>query len=196
MIRWSEIIASRRWALLGVGVLFCLMALHVFLWSPFLDDIDRLKADIQQLEQDNRAARFKITALQDVDQRLLDVRQDLREKFQNVPDDVNPQSFRKDVMDLSRNLNVTISSWKPDTMVLRKEQVPKYLEIAIKIKGGFYHGVSFLRGLEKLPWVQSISSVKVVRMSEGNGETTISMDIKIQGITPSVFEQVKKLLAA
>ena len=196
MLKWPQVTASRRWALLGVGVLFCLMALYVFLWSPFLDDIDRLKADIQQLEQENRAARFKITALQDVDQRLRLIREDLREKFQNLPDDVNPQNFRKDVMDLSRNLNVTMNSWKPDTMVLREEQLPKNLEIAMKIKGGFYQGVSFLRGLEKLPWVQSISSVKVVRMPMGSGETTISMDVKIQGIHPSVFEQVKKLLAA
>ena len=196
MERWSQVSTSRRWVLLGVGVLLCLVALYVFLWSVFLDEIDRLKSDIQQLEQENRAARFKTTALQSVDQQLLHIRRDLREKFQNIPDDVNPQNFRKDVMDLSRNLNVTMNSWKPETLGLREEQVPKNLEIAIRIKGGFFQGISFLRGLEKLPWVQSISSVKAVRLSMENGESTISMDIKIQGMTPWVFEQVKKLLAA
>ena len=196
MLKWFQVTASRRWVFLGVGVLFCLIALHVFLWSPFLDDIDRLKADIQQLQQDYRAAHFKITALQDVDLRWLRIRQNLREKFQNLPGDVNPQNFRKEVVDLSKNLNVTMNSWKPNTMVLREDQIPNHLEIAIKVKGGFYQGVSFLRGLEQFPWVQSISSVKVLRMTMGNGETTISMDVKIQGIPPSVFEQVKKLLAA
>mgnify|MGYP002624029689 CR=1 FL=1 len=188
MDQWSQVTASRRWMLLGVGVLVCLIALYVFLWSAFLDDIDRLKSDIQQLEQENRAARFKTTAFQNVDQQWIDMRQDLRE--------VNPQHFRKDVMDLSKNFNVTMNSWKPETLGFREEQAPQNLKIAMRVKGRFYQGISFLRGLEQLPWVQSISSVKAVRLSTGNGETTIVMDIKIQAMTPSVFEQVKKLLAA
>ncbi len=196
MDQWSQVAALRRWMLLGVGVLVCLIALYVFLWSAFLDDIDRLKSDIQQLEQENRAARFKTTALQNVDQQWLHMRQDLREKFHNLPDEVDPQHFRKDVMDLSKNFNVTMNSWKPETLGFREEQAPQNLKIAMRVKGRFYQGISFLRGLEQLPWVQSISSVKAVRLSTGNGETTIVMDIKIQAMTPSVFEQVKKLLAA
>ncbi|MGD9852527.1 MAG: type 4a pilus biogenesis protein PilO [Nitrospirales bacterium] len=196
MTGWSQLTASRRWTILGVGVLLCLVALYSFMWSPLMDDIDRLNAEIQQQEQGSRAALFKIKALQDVNQQLLRIRHDIRERFQNVPEEVNPQGFRKEVMDLSRSLNITMNSWKPDAMISRDQQTTKFLGIAIKVKGVFYQGVSFLRGLEALPWVQSISSVSVVRMSRENGETTISMDIKIQGMTPSVFEQVKKLLAA
>lgn len=196
MAGWSQVTVSTRWTLLGVGVLACLVALHSLMWSPLIDDIDRLKAEIQQQEQEGRAALFKINALQDADRELLRIRNDIRERFQNVPDYVNPQSFRKDVMELSRSLNITMSSWKPDAMVPMDQQTPKFLGIAIKVKGGFYQGISFLRELEALPWVQSISSVNVVRLSKENGETTLSMDIKIQGMAPSVFEQVKKLLAA
>ncbi|MDR4495957.1 MAG: type 4a pilus biogenesis protein PilO [Nitrospirales bacterium] len=196
MITWSQVTASRRWPLMGVGALLCLVTLYLFIWSPLIDDIERLRAEIQQQEQESRAALFKIKALQDVDQQLLRIRHELRERFQNIPDEVNPRNFRKDVMDLSRNLHVTLSSWKPDAMVLRDQQTYKNLGIAIKVEGAFFQGISFLRGLEALPWVQSISSVKVVRKSMVNTETTILMDIKIEGMAPSVFEQVKKLLEA
>lgn len=193
--KWFQISVSRRWTLLFVGILICLTVLNSLWWSSLGDDIDRLEAEIQQTEQESRAALLKLKALQDVDQQFLQIRHELLSRFQGFPDKVHPQNFRKDVMNLAKQVNVTLRSWKPEIMVGWDHHAPQFLEIDLRVEGGFYQAVSFLTVLEGLPWVQSISSIHVVRTARSSGEFSTAMDIKIQAMTPSVFEQIKKLLA-
>ena len=195
MIGWSQVGAKKRLTLLGVGILMCLVALYTLWWSPLLDDIDRLKADIQRQEQASRAAQFKAQTLQDVDQQFLQARRDLQTRFSDISHEINPQNFRTEVMELAKELDVTVRAWKPDTMVVGDHQRGQPQGIAVRVEGDFYQGVSFLSGLEALPWIQSIASVKVMRVDRVGGGTTTAMDIQVQIMPPSVVEQAQKLLA-
>lgn len=195
MESWSQISPSKRWILLMVGILIFLTVLHSLWWSPIRDDIDRLETEIQQKDQEIQSAQLKLKALQDVDQQLLRVRHELLSRFQDVPNDVHPQHFRKDVMELTKRVNVTLRSWKPDIMVGWDHRTPQFLGVALRVEGKFYQAISFLSVLESLPWVQRISSIHVVRIARSNGELSTAMDIKIQVLSPAVLEQVKKLLA-
>jgi Tfp pilus assembly protein PilO len=195
MAGWSQVSVAKRWTLLGVGLSMCLAALHMLWWSPLLDEIDRLNADIQQQEQEMRAVQFTVQTLHQEDQQLQQIRQDLRARFQDIPEEINPQYFRKDVTKLANGSGVTLRAWRPEAMVAGAHQPSPYLAIAIRVEGGFYQAVSFLSGLEAQPWVDSISSVKFMRVVRSRGGVSTTMDITMQVMTPSVFEQVKKLLA-
>lgn len=195
MIGWSQVSVKKRLTFLGVGILMCLVALYTLWWSPLLDDIDQLKAEIQGQEQATRAAQFKAQTLQDVDQQFLQVRHDLQERFSDISGEMDPQKFRTEVMELAKRLDVTVRVWKPDARVAEDHRRGQPQGIAVRVEGDFYQGVAFMSGLEALPWIQSIASVKVMRIDRVGGGTTTGMDIKIQIMPPSVFEEAQKLLA-
>ena len=195
MTGWSQVSISRRGAFLGFGLFMMAMgALYGLIWSPLIDDSDRLRDEIQQHEQEARAIQFKLQALQNVDQQLLRVRDEFQLRFQKIPGDLAPQHFRKEVVELSKTLDLTMRSWKPDARVPWDQQVSPFFDIGIKIEGGFYQGVVFLAELEALPWVQSISSVHIIRMTRLNGQVSTVMEVTIRVMSAATLEKVKKLL--
>lgn len=182
--------------LVSVVVLGCILWLYMFVWNPILEEVERLQTEIQIQEREIQAHLQKIATRQMVEQQLYQVRNDLEARIKSIPAEVNPSTFRKEMMMLAKESGVGLRIWKPEGSFFGMEKTPQTVAIALTVEGGFHSAVRFLSGLAQIPWVGSITSVSIEGKEKSNGQFSTVMEIKIRGLTGVGIEQVKELLAA
>jgi Tfp pilus assembly protein PilO len=174
-------------------VLFVL-GMHTWVWSSLDSSIARLDQDIVHLTQKNLDAIKSIALLRVVEQEVAILREKLSPRIQHLPVRVEPQVFRKDVVDIGKRTGVAVRLWKPKKSLMKGDQSDVPLNVVVRVEGSFYGTVQFLDELLQLSWIQTVNPLVLVRKQGTSNSPTVTTDFTIDVFAARDIQQAKEQL--
>jgi len=193
MIRWwHQTPIWQRFMIFGLAMVLFVLGMHTWVWSSLDSSIARLDQDIVHLTQKNLDAIKSIALLRVVEQEVAILREKLSPRIQHLPVRVEPQVFRKDVVDIGKRTGVAVRLWKPKKSLMKGDQSDVPLNIVVRVEGSFYGTVQFLDELLQLSWIQTVNPLVLVRKKETSNSSTITTDFTIDVLAVRDIQQAKK----
>ena len=195
MIRWwHQIPIWQRFVIFGLAMVLFVLGMHTWVWSSLDSSIVRLDQDIAHLTQKNQDAIKSIALLRDVEQEVAILREKLSPRIQHLPVRVEPQAFRKDVVDIGKRTGVAVRLWKPKKSLMKVDQSDVPLDIVVRVEGSFYGTVQFLNELLQLSWIQTVNPLVLVRKQGTSNSPTVTTDFTIDVFAARDIQQAKEKL--
>lgn len=191
---WKTVSIEYRVSLLVVGILMFLSGMHGLMWHDMQILNEELEQETARLDKAGQVLIQNITLLQSVETDLLELRKDLSFRVQQFPEYKDTKSFRRDVVELAAQKNVTVRVWKPELPLRNLVNAETAIPIAIRVEGEFKKTVQFLNDLRRLSWVQSIGSLILSIKGGSENSPLIITNVEIHGLTPMGMDQIKELL--
>jgi Tfp pilus assembly protein PilO len=195
MIRWwHQTPIWQRFMIFGLAMVLFVLGMHAWVWSSLDSSIAKLDQDIVHLTQKNLEAIKSIALLRDVEQEVAILREKLSPRIQHLPVRVEPQAFRKDVVDIGKRTGVAVRLWKPKKSLMKGDQSDIPLDIVVRVEGRFYSTVQFLNELLQLSWIQTVNPLVLVRKQGTSNSPTVTTDFTIEVFVARGIQQVKEKL--
>jgi Tfp pilus assembly protein PilO len=195
MIRWwHQTPIWQRFMIFGLAMVLFVLGMHAWVWSSLDSSIAKLDQDIVHLTQKNLEAIKSIALLRDVEQEVAILREKLSPRIQHLPVRVEPQAFRKDVVDIGKRTGVAVRLWKPKKSLMKGDQSDIPLDIVVRVEGRFYSTVQFLNELLQLSWIQTVNPLVLVRKQGTRNSPTVTTDFTIEVFAARDIQQVKEKL--
>ena len=195
MIRWwHQTPIWQRFMIFGLAMVLFVLGMHTWVWSSLDSSIARLDQDIVHLTQKNLDAIKSIALLRVVEQEVAILREKLSPRIQHLPVRVEPQVFRKDVVDIGKRTGVVVRLWKPKKSLMKSDQSDIPLDIVVRVEGRFYSTVQFLNELLQLSWIQTVNPLVLVRKQGTSNSPTVTTDFTIEVFAARDIQQVKEKL--
>jgi len=195
MIRWwHQTPIWQRFMIFGLAMVLFVLGMHTWVWSSLDSSIARLDQDIVHLTQKNLDAIKSIALLRVVEQEVAILREKLSPRIQHLPVRVEPQVFRKDVVDIGKRTGVAVRLWKPKKSLMKGDQSDVPLNIVVRVEGSFYGTVQFLDELLQLSWIQTVNPLVLVRKQGTSNSPTVTTDFTIEVFAARDIQQVKEKL--
>lgn len=191
---WKTVSMEYRVCLLVVGVLMFLSGMHGLMWHDMEILNEELEQEIARLDEAGEILIQNISFLQSVETDILELRKDLSFRVQQFPEHTDTKSFRRDVVKLAVQRDVTVRVWKPELPIKNLVNDEMAIPIAVRVEGEFKMTVQFLNDLRRLSWVQSIDSLILSIKGGSENAPLIITNVRIQGLTPMGMDQIKQLL--
>ena len=195
MIRWwHQTPIWQRFMIFGLAMVLFVLGMHTWVWSSLDSSIARLDQDIVHLTQKNLDAIKSIALLRVVEQEVAILREKLSPRIQHLPVRVEPQVFRKDVVDIGKRTGVAVRLWKPKKSLMKGDQSDVPLNIVVRVEGSFYGTVQFLDELLQLSWIQTVNPLVLVRKQGTSNSPTVRTDFTIDVFAARDIQQAKEQL--
>ena len=195
MIRWwNQTLIWQRFMIFGLSMVLFVLGMHAWVWSSLDSSIVRLDQDIAYLTQKNQDAIKSIALLRDEEQEVAILREKLSPRIQHLPVRVEPQAFRKAVVDIGKRTGVAVRLWKPKESLMKVDQSDVPLDIVVKVEGSFYGTVEFLNELLQLSWIQTVNPLVLVRKQGTSNSPTVTTDFTIEVFVARDIQQAKEKL--
>jgi Tfp pilus assembly protein PilO len=195
MIRWwHQTPIWQRFMIFGLAMVLFVLGMHAWVWSSLDSSIIRLDQDVANLTQKNQDAIKSIALLRDVEQEVAILREKISPRIQHLPGRVEPQAFRKAVVDIGKRTGVAVRLWKPKTSLTKGDQSDAPIDIVVKIEGSFYSTMQFLNELLQLSWIQTVNPLVLVRKQGTSNSPTVTTDFTIEVFAARDIQQVKEKL--
>jgi len=195
MIRWwHQTPIWQRFMIFGLAMVLFVLGMHTWVWSSLDSSIARLDQDIVHLTQKNLDAIKSIALLRVVEQEVAILREKLSPRIQHLPVRVEPQVFRKDVVDIGKRTGVAVRLWKPKKSLMKGDQSDVPLNIVVRVEGSFYGTVQFLDELLQLSWIQTVNPLVLVRKQGTSNSPTVTTDFTIDVFAARDIQQAKEQL--
>jgi Tfp pilus assembly protein PilO len=177
-------------------MLVFLLGMHLVVWREMDRSIEMLQQETARLDLESQGLIQKMGTLKVLENDITQLRENLSFRVQQFPQNTKSNTFRRDVVEISKRRNVTIRLWKPEVPLMDLQDSETSIPITVKLEGDFQGTLQFLDELRRLPWVQSIASLA---LSSGQGSEYspfIITNVAIRGLTPLSIEHVQNLLKA
>jgi len=195
MIRWwHQTPIWQRFMIFGLAMVLFVLGMHTWVWSSLDSSIARLDQDIVHLTQKNLDAIKSIALLRVVEQEVAILREKLSPRIQHLPVRVEPQVFRKDVVDIGKRTGVAVRLWKPKKSLMKGDQSDVPLNVVVRVEGSFYGTVQFLDELLQLSWIQTVNPLVLVRKQGTSNSPTVTTDFTIDVFAARDIQQAKEQL--
>jgi Tfp pilus assembly protein PilO len=195
MIRWwNQALIWQRFMIFGIVTILFVLGMHTWVWSSLNSSIVRLDQDIASLIQNNQDAIKSIALLRGVEQEVAILREKLTPRIQHLPVRVEPEVFRKAVVNIGQRTGVAVRLWKPKKFSLKSDQSDAPLDIVVRVEGSFYGTVEFLNELLQLSWIQTVNPLVLVRKKGTSNSPTVTTDFTIEVFAARDIQQAKEKL--
>lgn len=195
MIRWwNQTPTWQRLMIFGIIMVLFVLGMHTWVWSALDSSIVRLDQDIASLTQNNQNAIKSIALLRGVEQEVAILREKLSPRIQHLPVRVEPQAFRKAIVNIGQRTGVAVRLWKPKKSLMKDDQSEAPLDIVVRVEGSFFSTVQFLDELLELSWIQTLNPLVLVRKQGTSNSLTVTTDFTIGVFGARDIQQVKEKL--
>lgn len=193
---WKSLSSWHQLSLLAVGIMVCLLGVHLVMWQSMDRSIEMLQQEVARLDLESKGLIQKIGSLNVVERDITTLRENLSSRVRQFPENIESNTFRREVVEIAKRRNVTVRLWKPEIPLSDLQHSQTSIPITVKLEGDFQGTLQFLDDLRQLAWVQSIASL-VISRGQGNEDSSfIITNIAIQGLTSLGIEHVQNLLKA
>ena len=195
MIRWwNQPPIWQRFMIFGLAMVLFVLGMHAWVWSSLDSSIVRLNQDIAHLTQKNQDAIKSIALLRGVEQEVAILREKFSPYIQHLPVRVEPQAFRKAVVDIGKRTGVAVLLWKPKASLMKGNQSDAPIDIVVRVEGSFYGTVQFLDELLQLSWIQTVNPLILVRKQGNSNSPIVISDFTIEVFADRDIQQDKEQL--
>lgn len=119
---WNETPIWQRFVIFGLAVGLFGLGMQTWVWSSQENSILLLTRDIADLTTKNQEAIKTIASLKDVEREVVSLREKLPPILQQLPVGVEPQTFRRDVVNIGKQTGVSVRLWNPQKNLLDAKQ--------------------------------------------------------------------------
>jgi Tfp pilus assembly protein PilO len=193
---WKSLASWHQLSLLAVGMMVCLLGVHLVMWRSMDRSIEMLQQEVARLDLESRGLIQKIASLKSIERDINTLRENLSSRVRQFPENIESNTFRRDVVEIAKRRKVTVRLWKPEIPLSDLQHSQTSIPITVKLEGNFQGTLQFLDDLRRLGWVRSIASLVISRGQESEDSSFIITNVVIQGLTPLGIEHVQKLLKA
>lgn len=191
---WQQTPTWQRSVFIGLAVMFVIVGIHAWLWSPLNQSIALITHDIAVLKQENEESSRKIALLKEVEHEVVQLREKLLPHLHQLSDKVEPQVYRRAIVEIGKRTGVTVRLWKPTHSVADGEIRKSPLAIEVKVEGKFYDTVQFLEGLLKEAWIETVNPLVLTRKHQAGDSAVVTTDFMIHGTGAIGLQQAKEAL--
>ena len=177
--------------ILGLTVALFAVGMQAWVWSSLDQSIERLHEDIAGVTQETQAAIQKIGALKEVEGDLVRLREKFAPQRQPFPFPVEPQSFRRDVVEIGKRSEVTVRLWNPTQSLMDAGVAESSLTILVRVEGSFHGTVQFLDEILQLSWIQAINPLVLARKHLPANSSRVITDFTILGVSSKTEDLVE-----
>ncbi len=193
---WNETPIWQRCMIFGIAGALFLLGMQSWVWSPIQSSIARVSQEVGVLASKNQKSMERIALLKGVEEEVALLRGQLAPTLNQLPVGSKPTAFRREVMDISNRMGVSVRLWKPQLTSRDGEQAHVALDIKVKVEGSFFDTVHFLDEVLELSWLHAVDSLILLRKQNGVNESLVSTDFTIKGLDPhqlSLPEDMQKI---
>jgi Tfp pilus assembly protein PilO len=176
---WRQTPTGQRLVLLGLALVLYVLGMQTLVWSSLDQRIEGFKADIAGLTMNNQETIKEISSLNHVEEEVILLREKLAPHLQQLAVRVEPQAYRRDIVNIGKRTGVVIRLWKPKNSLMASEHSESMPDIAVKVEGSFHRTVQFLDELLELSWIQTVNPLVLARKPEPNDSSTVTTDFTI-----------------
>ena len=195
MIRWwNQTPIWQRFVIFGLAVGLFGLGMQSGVWSSQASSIVILTREIDDLNTQNREAIKTIASLKDVEREVTRLREKLSLTLQQLPVGAEPQTFRRDVVNIGKHAGVFVRLWNPEKNLMNGKQSDTSLNIIVRVEGNFHGTVQFLEELLQLSWIQAVNPLVLIRKPDTGNRSLIMTDLTIKGFAPQRFLPTKQTL--
>lgn len=191
---WNETPIWQRFVIFGLAVGLFGLGMQTWVWSSQENSILLLTRDIADLTKNNQEAIKTIASLKDVEREVVSLREKLPPILQQLPVGVEPQTFRRDVVNIGKQTGVSVRLWNPQKNLLDAKQSDASLSIIVRVEGSFHGTVQFLEELLELSWIQTVNPLVLIRKPDAGNTSLVTTDFTIKGLAPQRFLSTKEML--
>jgi len=173
----------QQWIILGLTVALFAVGMHVWVWSSLDQSIERLHEDIAEITRETQSAIQTIERLKEVKGDLTQLREKFAPHRQQFPVPVEPQSFRRDVVEIGKRAEVTVRLWNPKQSLMDSGEAESALAIVVRVEGSFHGTVQFLDDILQLSWIQAIDPLVLARKHLPADSSRVITDFTIHGLS-------------
>ena len=188
---WLHISIWQRLIILGLTVALFGVGMHIWVWSSLDQSIERLYEDIAGVTRETQAAIQKIGTLKEVEGDLARLREKFAPHRQQFPVPVEPQSFRRDVVEIGKRAEVTVRLWNPKQSLMDAGEAESSLVILVRVEGSFPGTVQFLDEILQLSWIQAINPLVLARKPLPVNSSRIITDFTILGVSSKTVDPIE-----
>lgn len=196
IVRWRSLSIRHQLGFLVVAMLVFLLGMHLVVWREMDRSIEMLQQETARLDLESQGLIQKMDTLKVLENDITQLRENLSFRVQQFPQNIKSNTFRRDVVEISKRRNVTIRLWKPEVPLMDLQDSETSIPITVKLEGDFQGTLQFLDELRRLPWVQSIASLALSSGQGSEDSPFIITNVAIRGLTPLSIEHVQNLLKA
>lgn len=196
IVRWRSLSIRHQLGFLVVAMLVFLLGMHLVVWREMDRSIEMLQQETARLDLESQGLIQKMGTLKVLENDITQLRENLSFRVQQFPQNIKSNTFRRDVVEISKRRNVTIRLWKPEVPLMDLQDSETSIPITVKLEGDFQSTLQFLDELRRLPWVQSIASLALSSGQGSEDSPFIITNVAIRGLTPLSIEHVQNLLKA
>jgi Tfp pilus assembly protein PilO len=191
---WRQTPTGQRLVLLGLTVVLYVLGMQTWVWSSLDQSIEGIKADIAGLTRSNQESIKKISSLNHVEEEVILLREKLAPHLQQLAVRVEPQAYRRDIVNIGKRTGVVVRLLKPKNSLMASEHSKTAPDIVVKVEGSFHRTVQFLDELLELSWIQTVNPLVLARKPEPNPSSTVTTDFTIHVLATRDIQQVKEAL--
>ena len=180
---WLHTSSWQRLIILGLTVALFAVGMQVGVWSSLNQSIERLHEDIARVTRETQVAIQKIGMFKEVEGDLTSLREKFASHRQQFPASVEPQSFRRDVVEIGKRAEVTVRLWNPKQSLMEAGEAESSLDILVRVEGSFYGTVQFLDEILQLSWIQAINPLVLARKHLPANSSRVITDFTIHGVS-------------
>ncbi len=192
---WDQTTFWQRVVIFGLTMLAFVMGLQAWVWDSLDHSILQLNQDIVQLTQKNQKSTKRVAALHNVEQEVVSLREKLAPHFTPRPKSVEPNAFRRNVVNIAKRKNVVVHVWNPQQTFVNAQEAAPSFDVVVSVEGGFHDTVQFIHDVLNLSWVQTVNPMKLTRkQDESDDSSIVKTDLTIKGFVPKEIQQIDDLL--
>lgn len=191
---WKSLSSWHQLSLLAMGMIVCLLGVHLVMWQSMEQSIDMLQQEVVHQDLESKGLIQKIDSLKGIERDITILRENLSSRVRQFPENIESNTFRREVVEIAKRRNVTVRLWKSEIPLSDLQHSQTSIPITVKLEGDFQGTLQFLDDLRHLAWVQSIASLVISRGEGREDSSFIITNVAIQGLTPLGIEHVQELL--
>ena len=193
---WRQTPTGQKLILVGLVVVLYVVGMQTWVWSSLDQRIEGFKSDITELTRSHQESIKKISSLRHVEKEVILLREQLAPHLQQLAVKVEPQVYRRDIVNIGKRTGVVVRLWKPKRSMMASEHSESIPDIAVKVEGSFHRTVQFLDELLELSWIQTVNPLVLARKSEPNYSSTVTTDFTIHVLATRDIQEANEDLEA
>lgn len=193
---WRQTPIGQRLILLGLALVLYVLAMQTWVWSSLDQSIEGINVDIAGLTRNNQESIKKIASLKHVEQEVILLREKLAPHLQQLAVRVEPQAYRRAIVNIGKGTGVVVRLWKPKSSMMASEHSESITDIELKVEGDFHSTVQFLDEVLELPWIQTVNPLVLTRKPGTGDSSTVMANFTIHVLAGRGIQQVKENLEA
>jgi len=161
-------------ALMGGILVVAVVALFfVFIAKPKIDEIDTLKDQIAQLNNEIQVNEAKARRLDELKRENAELARQLAVLKEQLPPESEVATLLKQVSDLGIKTGLDFKLWKPSDRRPGASGLYTEIPVEVEVAGGYHAVAAFFDRIGKLPRIVNVSSLKMSNPKTDKGRLMI-----------------------